>query len=132
MAEARREGFPETVFIHRASVEAAEQFFAKRAPDANAIYDANGTLAEAFGIARGSLMQLLGPVVWWRGLRALLKGNFVGKPSAHAMQMPGAFLVRGREVLWSYRAKHAGDHPVAAEIPSAANLPSAASPSAAS
>lgn len=99
------------LFFHRASVEEAERFFAARAPDAHAIADTDGSLFAAFDLQRGSLIQLLGPAVWWRGLVALFKGNFVGKPTGNETQMPGAFLVEGQKVLWKHRAKHAGDHP---------------------
>lgn len=104
-------GLPEPVFVHRASVEAADEFFASRAPDHRAIADPDGRLFAAFGLQKGSLWQLLGPAVWWRGLVALFKGNFVGRPTGNETQMPGAFVVRGREVLFSHRADHAGDHP---------------------
>jgi hypothetical protein len=111
MQAARAKGFPAPIFIHRASVEAADAFFGSRAPEARAIADPDGTLFGAFGLQRGTLGQLLGPAVWWRGLRAMLKGNFVGRPTGNETQMPGAFLVRGREILWQHRARHAGDHP---------------------
>ena len=75
----------------------------------------------AFGLQRGTLMQLIGPTVWWRGLVALLKGNFVGKPSGNETQMPGAFLVKGRSIVWQHRARHAGDHPKLAAAMAALN-----------
>lgn len=107
----RTQGFPTPIFIHRASVEAAEKFFETRAPQARAIADSAGSLFRAFGLQRGTLMQLLGPAVWWSALRAVFRGNFVGKPTGNEAQMPGAFLVRGRKIVWQHRARHAGDHP---------------------
>ncbi|MFT4514418.1 MAG: hypothetical protein ACI91B_003127 [Planctomycetota bacterium] len=104
-------GFPTALFIHRASVEDGERFFASRFQTASAISDADGVLFEAFGLRRGTLTQLLGPRAIWRALVALLKGNFVGKPTGNEAQMPGAFLVRQREVLWEHRAGHAGEQP---------------------
>jgi len=113
---ARSKGFPAPIFIHRASVEAADEFFGSRAPAARAIADPDGSLFSAFGLERGTLKQLLGPAVWGRGLRAMLKGNFVGKPTGNERQMPGAFLVRGRAIRWQHRARHAGDHPDLAAV----------------
>ena len=103
--------FPEPLFIHRASVAEAEIFFTKRFAGARAIADANGSLFEAFGLNRGTMLQLLGPRALWRGLVALLKGNFVGRPTGNETQMPGAFLTRERDILWEHRARHAGDQP---------------------
>ncbi len=116
MTAAKNEGFPSVLFIHRASVEAADQFFTKRAPTAQAIADQDGHLFAAFGLGPGKLLQLVGPAVWWRALVALVKGNFVGKPSGNETQMPGAFLVNGQSVKWQYVAGHAGDHPKVSAI----------------
>ncbi|MFT7535467.1 MAG: hypothetical protein ACI85K_001420 [Hyphomicrobiaceae bacterium] len=104
-------GFPKPLFIHRASTENAEAFFASRLKNARAISDPDGVLFQAFGLRRGTLLQLLGPRAVWRGLVAMLKGNFIGKPTGSETQMPGAFLVRNREILWEHRAQHAGEHP---------------------
>lgn len=110
---------PDAVFIHQASVEDGELFFAERAPGARAVADPEGVLFDAFGLRRGSLLELLGPSVWWRGLRALSRGHFVGKPAGDTLRMPGAFLVRGRRILWSHRARHAGDQPDLAAVSNA-------------
>lgn len=124
---AKTNGFPAPVFIHRASVEAADAFFAKRAPKARAVADPEGALFAAFGLGRGSLLQLMGPAVWWRGLRAMWKGNTLGRPAGDIWQLPGAFLVNGRQILWQHRARNAGDHPDLKEVRQALGL-SAAEP----
>jgi hypothetical protein len=107
------------VFVHRSTIEDAEPFFAARAPDARAIADPEGALFAAFALQSGTLLQILGPTALWRGLRALLKGNSIGKPAGNERQMPGAFLVHGRKVLWQHRARHAADHPNLADVTSA-------------
>ena len=104
------------MFIHRASVEAANEFFTDRAPDAIAIADPDGKLFAAFDLQRGSLWQLFGPSVWWRGLRATLRGHLVGRARGNVWQMPGAFLLRGQDVVWQHYAKHAGDHPDLSQV----------------
>lgn len=113
------QGRPGIVFVHRSTTEAAEAFFTTRAPDARAIADPEGTLFAAFALRSGSLLQILGPTVWWRGLRALLKGNSIGMPTGNERQMPGAFLVHDRKVLWLHRARHSADHPNLDDVTSA-------------
>jgi len=81
-----------------------------------AIADTNGTLFTAFELKRGRLLQLLGPSAWWAGLRALGKGNFVGRPTGNETQMPGAFLVHNRQIVYEHRANSAGEHPDLGEI----------------
>lgn len=108
---ARQSGFPEPVFIHRASVEAAARFFAARAPDARRLADPDGGWFAACGLPRGSWWQLLGPRVWWHGLRALWKGHGVGRPIGDVAQLAGAFLVCDGAVVWQHRARHSGELP---------------------
>ena len=43
-------------------------------------------------------------------------GNFVGKPTGNETQMPGAFLVHNRTILYAHRANNAGDHPDLARV----------------
>jgi hypothetical protein len=54
---ARSKGFPTPIFIHRASVEAADEFFGSRAPDARAIADPDGSLF----LAKLSAAAICGP-----------------------------------------------------------------------
>jgi hypothetical protein len=105
------DGLPDPTFVHRASTAAGDRFFAARAPDHRVIADPSGRLFAGFGLTRGSLGQLLGPAVCWRGLLALLRGHSIGIPTGNEAQMPGAFLVRGRTILWQHRARHSADHP---------------------
>ncbi len=111
LRQKQSQGFPEVLFVHRSTTQAAEKFFAARAPNARAIADPEGELFAAFALPLGSLMQILGPATWWRGLRALLRGNSIGMPAGNERQMPGAFLVQGRKVLWHHHARHSADHP---------------------
>lgn len=112
-------GFPAVLFLHQASVEAGNLFFARRAPGSRAVADPDGVLFDAFGLRRGRARELFGPAVWLRGLRAMIKGHFVGRPKGDALRMPGAYLVSGSRILWRHRARHAGDLPDLAAIPRA-------------
>jgi hypothetical protein len=99
------------LLAHQASVEAGSEFIERRAPGMRAVADPDGMLFDAFGMRRGNLWEVLGPTVWWPGLRALLRGHFPGRPTADTLRMPGALVVRGREILWRHRPRHAADHP---------------------
>lgn len=97
------------LFVHPATSEEAEPHFAARWPDAAAVADPEQDLYRAFGLGRGSALQLLGPRVWLSGLRALGGLHGVGRPTGDPLVMPGAFLVRDGAVTWSHVSEHAGD-----------------------
>ena len=75
---------------------------------------------EAFGVSRGSLLQMFGPGVLAAGYRAHRKGHENGPRSGDIYRMPGLFLVRGDRVLWQHVYRHAGDQPDFRRIPDAA------------
>jgi hypothetical protein len=58
----------------------------------------------------------MGPKLWLRGARALLKGHSLAKPRGDVRQMPGAFLVRRGEIVRAHYAEHSADHPDLAEL----------------
>lgn len=77
------------------------------------IHDTNQSLYEAFGLKQGTLWQLGGPRVWWRGIYAgLFKGHGAGRASGDVRQMPGMFLLDGCEVIRSFRHTSASDRPL--------------------
>ena len=76
-------------------------------------------LYQRFGLARGSAAQMFGARVWACGVRAALKGHFIGKPVGDPWLMPGVFVVHGEQVLWQHDFVHAGDHP---NIPKLVNV----------
>jgi hypothetical protein len=114
------EDFPPVLFIHQGTVEQGEAFFGRVHPEARAVSDPDRELYEAFGRRRGRLRQLLGLKVWWGALRALFKGNFVGKPMGDPLMMPGTLLAQGERILWEHDPDNAGDHPSREEILGAA------------
>lgn len=90
------------------SSEEGERFFDERWPEARAVSDESKQLYAGFGLATGSLGQLLGPRVLWAGVRAALRGHGVGKPVGDPTMMSGWFLVHGNDVLWEHVHEHAG------------------------
>lgn len=79
--------------------------------DAPRFSDPKRTLYRAFGLRRGSMMQLFGPSVWGRGFAALLQGHGIGALDGDGLQMPGAFLIDNDRVISAYRHTSAGDRP---------------------
>lgn len=110
------------MFIHLGSVQEGDAFFAQRWPEARAIADPDAVLYEGVALERMKLRQMLSPTVWGRGIQAVRKGNFVGKPVGDPLRMPGMFLVDSNgTVLWSFRSKHVADHPDFTRIPELAS-----------
>lgn len=79
--------------------EEGERFFEERWPEARAVSDPDKVLFDAFGLERGSLLQLMGPGTWAAGFRARRHG--VGLPKGDPRVLAGSFLVNGAEVLES-------------------------------
>lgn len=109
--------YPRVVFIHQASPESGERFFGRYWPGAPAISDPDKHLYHAAGLDRGSILQLLGPRVWVRGVQAILKGHSPGlRRDGDPWIMPGLLLVDpaaegAAKVRWSHRFRHIADSP---------------------
>lgn len=82
-------------------------------PDVPAISDPERRLYAGMGLKRAGFWKLLRPRAFAHLIRALLKGHGVGRPrGGDVLQMPGAFLFVGGEIVWSHEfAGGAGDHP---------------------
>ena len=71
----------------------------------------------AFGLARGSWSQVLGPKVFWRGfIAAILKRHGFGRPVGDPLQMPGAFLLRDGVIMRAFRHETSADRPDYCEL----------------
>lgn len=103
--------YPEVLFFSQADVERTRSLFQRLWPEAAVICDPELSFYDAFGVGRGSLGQILGPGVWPAGVRAMLKGHFVGRPVGDPWIMPGFLLVIDRRIVWRHRFHHSGDHP---------------------
>ncbi|WP_321474559.1 peroxiredoxin-like family protein [uncultured Paludibaculum sp.] len=76
------------------------------------ISDPERALYRAFALGRGSLLDLFGPKVWWRGFQAaILARHGLGRPAGDGFQMPGAFLLFHGELVRSYRHQSPADRP---------------------
>jgi hypothetical protein len=110
--------YPSVLFFFQGTPTEGRAFLRRYWPEVRAVADPELACYEAFGVARGSLLQMFGPGVLAAGLRAKRRGFENGERSGDIYRMPGAFLVKGDRVLWQHRYRHAGDHPDFRSIPS--------------
>ena len=99
------------LFFALGTPEECRAFFDKLDPEASAVTDPEASFYEAFGLQQGGASSFLAPGVFTAGLRAVMKGNLVGKPVGDVKRMPGEFLVSDGAIAWKHIADHIGDHP---------------------
>ena len=102
------EGFPEVLFVFQGTPAEGVAFFERFWPEARAVADPVRELNAAFELKRGGLGQFLAPGVAVAGLRALVRGNGIGRPVGDVRAMPGLFLIANERVLWSQEFGHIG------------------------
>ena len=73
--------------------------------------DGTCEMYRAFGVKRGSFLQLFGPKVVWRAIIATFKGNFLGTLKGDGFRMPSIFFLHQGEVQGSFRHRSAADRP---------------------
>jgi peroxiredoxin len=96
---------------------AAERFFAAYSlQDVDRFSDPDKKLYQAFELKRGTVGQLLGPTVWWRGMLAFFRGNGLGMLNGDGLQMPGAFVIRDSQIVKAYRHATAANRPSYVEL----------------
>lgn len=80
--------------------------------DVDRIADPNRLLYHSLGLTRGSLGQLFGPVVLWRGFTAgVLNRHGIGMLKGDGFQMGGVFLLDRGRIAREFRYHHASDRP---------------------
>lgn len=80
-------------------------------PGARGIADLDKRLYDAFGVERGGVVEMFGPGAVACGIRASLKGNFIGRKRGDGWTLPAFVLVDGDRIVWRFDGAHAGDHP---------------------
>ncbi len=95
-----------------AKPDEAAAFCAERAPGIACYSDPDMSARKAFGLGRGSALQMFGPNVFKAGARAAAQGETMGKVVGDPWQMPGTFVInRNRQLRLAYYSVHAGDYP---------------------
>lgn len=90
----------EPVFVHMSDPAFAEDFFQQYFDQKiSFISDPNLSLYKAFGLKRGSLLQLYGLKTWLRGFYAgIIKGHGLGSSEGDVMQLGGYFIYHNGQV----------------------------------
>ncbi len=106
------------VVVHMSQPQVAQAMFDSYGlGDVFRISDPGQQLYRAYGLTRGSVKQLLGPKVWWRGfLAALVDRHGFGKLDGDGFQLPGVFVVRDNQIVKAYRHATAADRPDVCEF----------------
>jgi hypothetical protein len=116
-------GYPAVLFFFQGSPTEGRAFLRRYWPEVRAIADPEAVFYEGMGIGRGGIMQMFHPGVIPALVRARAAGHLEGDGGGgDSRRMPGLFVARGAEIVWSHRARHQADHPEFARIPSLAGL----------
>ncbi len=71
----------------------------------------------AYGLKRGSTMEVIGPAPALAGLRAAARGHIVGRPVGDVYQLGGIFKVgTDGTIIYARYPRHSGDNPAAGEV----------------
>ena len=117
--------FPPVLFFYQGSPTEGRAFLRRYWPEARAIADPEALFYEGMGVGRGGLLQMFHPGVVPALIRARAAGHLDGEGSGgDSRRMPGLFVARGAELVWSHRARHQADPPEFARIPALAGLSS--------
>lgn len=98
-------------FVHMGQREPIELLQKHGLTDLHCFRDPVCSLYDTFGLKMGSFNQLLGPRVWWRGIRAWFSGHKAGSFGGNIFRMPGTFLMYNGELMRAYRHRSASDRP---------------------
>jgi thiol-disulfide isomerase/thioredoxin len=104
--------FPTIFFVHQSPPDVAEAFFAKHFPGAPHISDPKQNLYRRFGILRLNAGSLFNPLSILKGIKITLSGyatRLFTKDDVWVLS--GTFLFNVGKLIWSHRAKFAGDDP---------------------
>lgn len=112
--------YPAVLFFFQGNATEGRAFLRRYWPDVRAIADPELEFYADFGVEQGRFLQVFGPRALLSTRRAKAKGHSPGERSGDPMRMPGLFLVRGAELLWSHRFEHQADHPDFVALPATA------------
>ncbi|MBS1717798.1 MAG: AhpC/TSA family protein [Armatimonadetes bacterium] len=81
------------------------------------IADPDRVVYRAFQVERGTMSQMLNVHTFARGVQALAKGNWNGRPVSDARQLGGTFVVSpSGAVTWAHHSRDAADNAKVSDI----------------
>jgi hypothetical protein len=116
-ASIRNPDYPDVLFFFPEDAATGQAFFNQYWPRAKGISDPGQFFYNEFGIPSAGILNLFRPGVLLASLRAALKGNVSSLPrgiewlTGKVWQMPGFFVVKGDQIVWSHDYVHIGDEP---------------------
>lgn len=101
------------ILVHMVNDEEAQEVLSEyRIEDLPRVSNPEMDLYEAWGLEKGTVSQLFGMKVWWRGLTAgIVKGHGIGWLKGNGFQMPGVFLLEDEKIIDQFIHKSAADRP---------------------
>lgn len=104
--------------VHMQDEAEGESFFRPYGlDDVPRFSDPRQQLYQAFDLSLGTLRQLFGVRIWWRGfVSAILRRHGFGKIRANGFRMPGVFIVHQGRIVQAHRHATADDRPDYAEF----------------
>jgi len=105
------------VLVHMVDEAKAKTLFEQRGMgDVLRISDPGQQLYQAFELRRGSMWEVAGPGMWWRGIKTVFSGHGFGVPEGDVLQLPGAFLLQDGQIIKAYRHQSSSDRPDYSEL----------------
>jgi hypothetical protein len=99
-------------FVHAATPEDADPWFERSGlGDVPRVSDIGLAHYRAFGLATTGFGELLDPRLWLRGASCALSQGFGPQTAQLLKQLPGVFVIRGRNILAAYRHRSPADRP---------------------
>ena len=99
-------------FVHGSTPSEADPWFARAGlPAVPRVSDPGLLHYKAFGLETTGAIELLNPRVWVRGAACAARHGFGPQPGGLIRQLPGVFLVHGRDVLAEFRHTSPADRP---------------------
>jgi len=97
--------------IHMMTDTEAHTFFQTYAlEDVSRFSDPERKLYSLFELSRGSMLQVLGPAVWWKGFQStILKRHLPGQPVGDIFQLSGTFVLHKGDIIAAHRSKNSAD-----------------------
>jgi peroxiredoxin len=103
--------------VHMINDDEAKRFFKLYGlDDVPRFSDPQRRLYEAFDLHRGTLWEVIGPSVIWRGIKAMFAGHFAGRIRGDVAQLPGTFVLHRGQIVQAFRNKTSADRPEYAEM----------------